>query len=148
TAGRTIVPHAGTGKAEKPRRVALGDTSGSTRPDRIRKHVVKEAVAGRQVAQLAAVNDILAHPERSKVQKAVSLRAILEGASPDDVKAIRRLLEGEVHTSPRTDTTAIDPNEQLATDWRSGAYPYKNLLSRHAYEAEKYRLQVELLKLQ
>jgi polyphosphate kinase 2 len=39
------------------------------------------------------------------------------------------------------------PTRQLA-DWRSGAYPYKNLLSRRVYESQKYLLQVELLKLQ
>jgi N-acetylglutamate synthase-like GNAT family acetyltransferase len=39
-------------------------------------------------------------------------------------------------------------DEVLSTDWRSGGYPYKNLLSRKTYEAQKYLLQVELLKLQ
>lgn len=42
----------------------------------------------------------------------------------------------------------INPDEELAKDWRDGAYPYKNLLSRKTYEAQKYDLQVELLKLQ
>jgi polyphosphate kinase 2 len=41
-----------------------------------------------------------------------------------------------------------DPDLELADDWRKGGYPYKNLLSRRAYERQKYRLQVELLKLQ
>ena len=38
--------------------------------------------------------------------------------------------------------------EELADDWRDGAYPYKNLMRRATYEKEKFRLQVELLKLQ
>jgi polyphosphate kinase 2 (PPK2 family) len=40
------------------------------------------------------------------------------------------------------------PDDELADGWREGGYPYKNLMSRKAYEKQKYRLQVELLKLQ
>jgi len=36
----------------------------------------------------------------------------------------------------------------LSDGWQSGVYPYRNLMSRKAYEREKYQLQVELLKLQ
>ncbi|MGI9216143.1 MAG: polyphosphate kinase 2 [Hydrogenophaga sp.] len=138
-----------TAKAEAPRRVALGDTSGSRQPKTIRKNTVTQAVSARQAGQLAAVRDILSRPESSKADKAESLRAILEGAAPDDAKAIRQLLRGEAKASQRTSTAdEVDPNEQLNKDWRSGAYPYKNLLSRKVYEAQKYLLQVELLKLQ
>ncbi|MEY3981275.1 MAG: polyphosphate kinase 2, partial [Pseudomonadota bacterium] len=42
----------------------------------------------------------------------------------------------------------INPDEELAKDWRQGSYPYKNLMRRSSYEAQKYKLQVELLKLQ
>jgi polyphosphate kinase 2 len=41
-----------------------------------------------------------------------------------------------------------DPDTELAPGWREGGYPYRNLLSRRSYEKQKYRLQVELLKLQ
>lgn len=41
-----------------------------------------------------------------------------------------------------------NPDNELAGDWRDGGYPYKNLMSRKNYEAQKYDLQVELLKLQ
>jgi polyphosphate kinase 2 len=36
----------------------------------------------------------------------------------------------------------------LSDDWRDGGYPYRNLMLRKNYEKQKYRLQVELLKLQ
>jgi len=39
-------------------------------------------------------------------------------------------------------------DDELAEDWREGGYPYENLMSRRNYESHKYRLQVELLKLQ
>jgi len=55
---------------------------------------VGEVVAARQDAQLAAVNDILSRTQTNPAQKAESLRAILEGAAPDDAKAIRQLLNG------------------------------------------------------
>ena len=42
----------------------------------------------------------------------------------------------------------VDRDTELSPDWREGGYPYKNLLSRKKYEAQKYHLQVELLKLQ
>lgn len=42
----------------------------------------------------------------------------------------------------------MDPDEELSIDWRKGGYPYKNRLSRKSYEKQKYKLQVELLKLQ
>ena len=40
------------------------------------------------------------------------------------------------------------PDDELAADWRDGGYPYKHLMRRSSYEAQKYQLQVELLKLQ
>jgi polyphosphate kinase 2 len=133
---------------ERPRRAALGDTIGTVQPKRIRRKAVSQAVVARQGAQLAAVRDILTRKSSSKADKAESLRAILEGAAPDDAKAIRQLLKGQAKAGTRARAEAVDPNEQLAKDWRSGAYPYKNLLSRRVYEANKYLLQVELLKLQ
>ena len=68
----------------------------------------------------------------------------MEGASPDDRKALRRLL---IQTVDKTTPTRRADTE-LAPGWREGAYPYKNLLARSTYERHKYRLQVELLKLQ
>ena len=42
----------------------------------------------------------------------------------------------------------LNPDEVLSEDWRNGGYPYLNLMSRKTYEAQKYDLQVELLKFQ
>jgi polyphosphate kinase 2 len=131
----------------RPRRASAGDTTGSTQPRRIAQLTVKETVNARQQAQMAAVRDIMARPGQKKA-KAEGLRAILEGAAPDDAKAIRRLLKEEAQQVRNKAQVIQHPDEVLAADWRSGAYPYKNLLSRKAYEAQKYLLQVELLKLQ
>lgn len=135
-------------KTVPPRRVALGDVTGSTRPERIAKVTTSTVVSARQEAKAAAVQDILTDTSTSKTRKAEGLRAILEGASPDDAKAIRRLLKETAQAAQGRSKSESNPDEILSTDWRSGAYPYKNLLSRKTYEAHKYLLQVELLKLQ
>jgi len=135
-------------KTATSRRVSLGDVTGSTRPQRIAKLTTGTVVNARQEAKAAAVKDILADASTSKSRKAEGLRAILEGASPDDAKAIRRLLKDTAQAAKGRDRSDNNPDEVLSTDWRSGAYPYKNLLSRKVYEAQKYLLQVELLKLQ
>jgi polyphosphate kinase len=88
------------------------------------------------------------------------LQALIDGASPDELKALRRLLQkhpgaatrgGKPAAARASDPVAkpaIDPDTELSPGWREGAYPYQNLLSRRSYERQKYRLQVELLKLQ
>ena len=131
----------------RPRRVSLGDVGGSTQPARIRHNTVTEAVAAAEAATLAAVRDVIAQPG-TEVGKAASLRAILEGASPDDARAIRELLQGDQPKTRQRTSPEVSPDEELGANWRSGAYPYKNLMSRQSYEAQKYLLQVELLKLQ
>ncbi|MBX3600601.1 MAG: polyphosphate kinase 2 [Rubrivivax sp.] len=73
------------------------------------------------------------------------LQALISGASPDEARALRRaLFKPDAERSPE----GVDPDTELSAGWREGAYPYRNLLSRKSYERQKYRLQVELLKLQ
>ena len=107
--------------AKKPRRVSLGDTSGSTQPERMGQTAVKDALAASQAGLLAAVNDILTRSQTHPTKKAEWLRAILEGAAPDDAKAIRQLLKDQDQASQRVSVDdPTDPNEQLAPDWRRG----------------------------
>lgn len=61
---------------------------------------------------------------------------------------IKKIFKEIMRYRGKTETPLVDPDEELASDWRKGAYPYKNRLSRKAYEKQKYKLQVELLKLQ
>jgi polyphosphate kinase 2 len=78
---------------------------------------------------------------------AKTLEAIMTGASPDDAA-------GAAQGAARQGRTAgAKPRDQSrTTNWhqlaRNNSYPYRNLMSRKAYEKQKYRLQVELLKLQ
>lgn len=94
-----------------------------------------------QDAKNAALTDILGHAK----DKVSALKALLAGSSPDDVAAIKKMLLAGEQTSRQKE---FGPDEELVSDWRGGAYPYKNLLSRKRYEGQKYKLQVELLKLQ
>lgn len=70
------------------------------------------------------------------------LKALIGGAAPDEVKALRHLLFERAAPA-----AGIDPDLELVANWRDGSYPYKNLMARQSYEKQKYRLQVELLKL-
>ena len=124
-----------------PRRAALGDTSGAKTTVGIARKVAHTKLDAAQGAQQTAVKDILAHTN----DKAAALKTLLAGSSPDDVVAIRKmLLDNQLLTDMKSDK----PDEELAGGWRTGAYPYKNLMSRKRYESQKYQLQVELLKLQ
>lgn len=74
------------------------------------------------------------------------LQALIHDATPDELQALKDLFveqELDKRTKP-----VCKKDDELADDWRDGGYPYKNRMSRKNYEAQKYELQVELLKLQ
>ena len=139
--GEKRAPKATQATTEKRRSAARGDVSGARTAAGVAKHVVQTQLNAAQGSQQSALKDILNHT----TDKAGALKALLAGSSPDDVAAIRKMLmDGQIITGEK----ANRPDEELAAGWRTGAYPYKNLLSRKQYEAQKYQLQVELLKLQ
>ncbi|MCL1962006.1 MAG: polyphosphate kinase 2 [Desulfovibrionaceae bacterium] len=127
------------------RPVSEGDTPPSLTPRELEKFVVKRAtVSARDKQQAAALRLIDDESAGTPAERAHGLRAILEGASSDDRKALRKALK----TQARASFDKTNPDEELASDWRDGGYPYKNLLRRATYEKQKFKLQVELLKLQ
>jgi polyphosphate kinase len=105
-----------------------GDIGPLNSPERIEAHAVVESADAAQGKRLAAMRDILSGAPR---EEAV---ALLKGLLKE--RRMTRQSEG------------ADPDAELVPDWREGGYPYKNLMSRRSYERQKYRLQVELLKLQ
>ena len=128
-----------------PRAAAAGDISPSRTSRGIEAFTVHESVEAAQDSKIVAVSDILSHAATEQPAFAQSLKAILSGASPEDAAVLREAL---LSRSPSEPAPTLNPDEALADDWRDGAYPYKNLMSRKSYEYQKYRLQVELLKLQ
>ena len=121
-------PPAKAAPGKRPRRVAAGDIGPTGSQAAIERHAVDENVTGATVAQLEAFADILA------------------GRSPQDAAALLRQMLREQEQA--AEKLAASPDDELADDWRSGGYPYRNLMARKNYERQKYRLQVELLKLQ
>ena len=71
-----------------------------------------------QGAKIAALDDIIA--KAGDPADAKQLRAILEGASPDDAEALRReLFEG----SDAGSAASCKPDEELQVDWRKRRLP-------------------------
>jgi polyphosphate kinase 2 len=135
-----------TASRARPRKTTAGDTAPTLTAEGIERFAVSEATDAAQEAKLAAVRDVLDHiPAGDHAQMLASLEAILAGASPDDAARLREALMAQRATAAGV---VLSPDDELAADWRQGGYPYKNLLSRKTYERQKYRLQVELLKLQ
>lgn len=134
--------------ARKARMTAAGDVAPDLNARGIEQFSLDENIAAAHDSKSTAVLDILQRIAAGQDQATLpdAFKTILGGASPDDALALGRAIT-EVNTL-RGKHRRDQQDNALASDWREGAYPYKNLLSRKSYEAQKYHLQVELLKLQ
>ena len=144
-AAPNAAPQAARRKMSRP--ASAGDVADTRTPGRVEHDVTARAAVRTETVKALALADLLAQHAGKDAEpddRLQQLRALIDGSSPDEVKALRRLLFG---TRPSA-TGASDPDNELAPNWREGGYPYKNLMSRRTYERQKYRLQVELLKLQ
>lgn len=131
---------------EVTRPVTAGDTSPSRTVRGIEAFTVRQSSDAAVESKIAAVEDIIHGRHAVDRDRLVdSLQAIVDGASPDDADALRRALRDKSRLARRT---SPEVDDELADDWRTGAYPYRYLMTRRSYEQQKYRLQVELLKLQ
>jgi len=130
-----------------PRPAAAGDTSPDLSPAGIERFEVGGATEGAREAKVNAVRDVLANAQPDEMAAVARwLDAVLAGTAPDDVGLLRRVILEQ--DEPIFGTIPMSPDDELVDHWKSGVYPYRNLMSRRAYEAQKYHLQVELLKLQ
>ncbi len=127
------------------RRAVQGDTAPNFAPDALAKFTAREAAKGAELTEMSALQSVLDSRQKG-AEKAKALRALLEGASNDDLAAIQKRLLGAERDGGKV--AKLDPDQELAENWRDGGYPYKNLMLRRNYERQKYQLQVELLKLQ
>ena len=139
-------PTAARRRTTAARAVAAGDTAARLDDAGFESDVVARKVARARTIQSQTLGDILASYANGDpaAPPMAELAALMDGVSPDDRKALKRLLT----TAGGTTTATTDGDRELAVGWREGGYPYRNLLSRKSYEMQKYRLQVELLKLQ
>ena len=137
----------------KPRPVSSGDTARTKSPKGIENHVVNESIDAAQESKIVAVRDMIRRVPPNDVDTiAKVLGAIIEGMSVDDAAVLRKALldpESVLNENFGGDgKVKVSPDDELSAAWRKGGYPYKNLMSRKSYEKQKYKLQVELLKLQ
>jgi len=132
----------------KKRKVSSGDVApDTTTVSSIENFAVSESIAAAQDSKLEAVQDIIQRISSNELSTLPeALHTILKGASPDDAAALSKALT--VIKDSKAIKARLRNDQALAKDWRDGGYPYQNLLSRKSYEKQKYRLQVELLKLQ
>jgi hypothetical protein len=134
-------------RAVTPRAVAKGDVLPTNTQAAAQRNEVGGAIEA--AAQLTAnsMQDVLARHASHGTEMLGAIRTLMDGLSPDEAAQLRSLiLEGDpgVWQAARK----RHPDDELAAGWREGGYPYQNLMSRRNYEKQKYRLQVELLKLQ
>jgi polyphosphate kinase 2 (PPK2 family) len=122
-------------------------TSAVSAADAVEDFTVIQQIHATQDARSAAADDILDHlqePPSGYTDALKAVEAILQGASPDDAAALKQALLRWPHTDQRT----VSRDEELVKDPHEAVYPYKHRLTRKTYERRKYKLQVELLKLQ
>ncbi len=130
----------------KTRKTSDGDVLADATQVGIEAFQVERSKLAVNERNLETINEVVEsaknNPDNTKLVS--SLESLLSGLSPDEAEALRTALlkTGSVRT------LKINPDDLLSKDWRKGAYPYQNLMSRKNYEKQKYRLQVELLKLQ
>ncbi len=114
--------------ANRPRQAIRGDTAPDLDAAAIEQYAIEQAGSAADEKTVGAIHDLL------------------EGTSPADaVRVLRSALDYQRGLDNLARKAA---DRELADNWQQGGYPYKNLLSRKSYERQKYRLQVELLKLQ
>jgi len=136
-----------TDSGPNARPAVAGDTSPDLSEHGIERFVIDNAIEASRLAKINAVRDVLATAQPEEMAAVARwLEAVLAGTSPDDFGLLRRVILEQ--DEPVYGTIPMSGDDELVDDWRSGVYPYRNLMSRKAYEAQKYRLQVELLKLQ
>ena len=135
-------------RTSAPRKASAGDVAPARTPSAMEAYDVAESMSAAIEQKKVALRDIIAHATvGDSASLAKTLEAILTGASPDDAELLRKALLNKDDKPVLKPATS--PDDELSASWRdNNSYPYRNLMSRRAYEKQKYRLQVELLKLQ
>ncbi len=131
---------------------ALAPDVNEATPERIalaqERETVNQAIESAQVRMTHGMQDILTESTSQDPDTLVdTVKVILDGLSSDDAERLRSLML-ESDPALRRGSANRHPDDELSVGWRKGEYPYRNKMSRRNYERQKYRLQVELLKLQ
>ena len=140
----TPAPVAAPRRRPRARAASAGDTLPTLTPKAVPRQAAAKSLRAAQGRKLAAVHDLLERTPQPDAERAAALRALIDGASEDD----RAMLRAALLDQGSPVLQGGHPDDELSDDWREGGYPYKHLMRRATYEAQKYQLQVELLKLQ
>ncbi|CAB3692710.1 polyphosphate kinase 2 [Achromobacter pulmonis] len=146
-AGQAAVAANGATAARRP---AAGTASPAAMPAiepaiQAHKRVNARATAARQETTAVLADIARRYRVGDSGEAHAALRSVIEELSPDDAIAVQRAL---LEANAQAGGARRNPDEELATDWREGIYPYRHRMLRRNYEKQKYALQVELLKLQ
>jgi len=145
-----VAPKAPAVKPTAVRGVALGDVTPNQSTKAIEEFQVAKATIAADSSHKETISAIAAANNKAedKTKFVASIESFLNGLSPDEADVVRQELLQKVTNSKTERKLQSNPDDILAKNWREGGYPYLNLMSRKNYERQKYRLQVELLKLQ
>lgn len=145
-----VAPKAPAAKPTTVRGVALGDVAPNQSTKAIEEFQVAKATIASDSSHKETISAIAAATTNTedKTKFVASIESFLNGLSPDEADVVRQELLQKVSNSKTERKLQSNPDDILAKNWREGGYPYLNLMSRKNYERQKYRLQVELLKLQ
>ncbi len=127
------------------RQTQEGDVIGGDTPVEARAKTVNRRIRAKINKEAAALEDILDH---TQTDKKLTTEEYLKSFPPEEREWLLKILLDDINQAGISKSKKTKDDEELAPDWRNGGYPYKNLMSRKNYEAHKYDLQVELLKLQ
>ena len=144
----TTPPRRRRAPRKKAQPVVMADKSAPMTAASLERYEVRAATEAARESRSMAIEDVMARRTRGEIGDddwRQQLQALIQGSSLDDLALLRGSLAAR--RQPVV-TPGVDPDTELSPGWRDGAYPYKHLLSRRNYEKQKYRLQVELLKLQ
>ncbi|SEJ27543.1 polyphosphate kinase 2, PA0141 family [Deinococcus reticulitermitis] len=146
TGGAEVAPPVnGQRRARRLIKMSEFDSVVGATPEETQELSVHERLESRQAAKLSALAQIL-HGE-PQVELDELADTLLSAFSPDEQKALARALRRQ-REGQRDRMPAQHLDEELAGAHAFGGYPYRYRMSRETYEHQKYRLQVELLKLQ
>jgi polyphosphate kinase 2 len=127
----------------RTRKVSAGDVDPVVDDSEARDHTIQRKMRRRLGKDVAVLRDRLEGAANKDMQNVAE--SFLANYDKPERKKLLRILLGELDAAG---DAGAHRDQQLSDDWRTGGYPYKNLMSRKNYEAQKYDLQVELLKFQ
>lgn len=124
--------------------------------DRVKKNLRRKTIKSSEIVPILKAPEI----QPGAIEKLTVFESS-EGATGEEssflnsyfskyqTRDLRRLFKRVIRTREDNESQiGPDPDQELTEGWRKGGYPYRNRMLRRSYEQQKYKLQVELLKLQ